>query len=178
MRRVLALAVIAALAACAREQPPEAPPPLELTREHIGYYCNMTVADHRGPKGQIHLSGAAEPLWFASVRDTLTFTLLPEESKSVAAIYVNDMGRADWDAPEAGTWVEARQAFYVVGSRRTGGMGAPEPVPFAEQAAALRFAAEHGGEVVPYGDIPSEYVLAAPDTLRTVAGDHQGHAGH
>jgi hypothetical protein len=49
------------------------------------------VLDHPGPNGQIFIKGQAEPVWFASVRDTVAFTLLPEEPKDVTAIYVNDM---------------------------------------------------------------------------------------
>ena len=106
----------------------EAPPPAERARA-IGYYCKMIVQDHQGPKGQIFLSGSAEPIWFSSVRDTLAFTRLPEEPKNVAAIYVSDMGRASWTSPEAGTWIAAEQAWCVIGSERQGGMGAPRPCP-------------------------------------------------
>ncbi|NIQ52250.1 MAG: hypothetical protein GWN85_01855, partial [Gemmatimonadetes bacterium] len=53
------------------------PLPVEITRDHIGYYCNMIVVDHVGPKGQVHIKGRADPVWFSSVRDTIVFTLLP-----------------------------------------------------------------------------------------------------
>ena len=96
-RRTLRLAVLAlalTTTACGEEQVAEAPPPAELTREAIGYYCNMIVEDHSGPKGQIFLSDKSDPIWFSSVRDAIAFTLLPEEPKNIAAIYVNDMGAA------------------------------------------------------------------------------------
>ena len=75
------------------QQKADAPAPEEITREDIGYYCNMIVADHLGPKGQVHIDGRDDPVWFSSVRDAIVFTLLPEEPKNIAAIYVNDMGR-------------------------------------------------------------------------------------
>ena len=49
----------------------------ELDADAIGYYCNMTVANHPGPKGQAFVAGKDAPLWFSSVRDTLAFTRLP-----------------------------------------------------------------------------------------------------
>ena len=157
--RLACLALVLTAAACGEEQTVEAPPPAELTREAIGYYCNMIVQDHQGPKGQIFLSDKAEPIWFSSVRDTLAFTRLPEEPKNVAAIYVNDMGRASWHRPEAGTWIAADQAWYVIGSERRGGMGAPEAVPFAQRADAEAFAARHRGHVVAFSEIPQDALL-------------------
>ena len=164
MRTRLLIMTVAALLlnACGGpEHDATTPAPGELTRDAIGYYCNMLVLDHQGPKGQVFIRGRDQPIWFTSVRDTITFTLLPEEPKNIAAIYVNDMGRASWERPEPGTWIDARQALYVVGSDKMGGMGAPEAVPFAERSAAKAFATRHGGEVVSFDQVPRDYVLAA-----------------
>jgi copper chaperone NosL len=163
MRTRLAVMMVAALVlnACGESgHEATAPAPGELTREAIGYYCNMIVVDHHGPKGQVFIRGRDQPIWFASVRDTIAFTFLPEEPKNIAAIYVSDMGRASWDRPEPGTWIDAHRALYVVGSDKVGGMGAPEAVPFAEQSAAEAFASRHGGHVVPFDKVPRGYVLA------------------
>jgi copper chaperone NosL len=164
MRPAIAIiAVVAALlvTACEEEKIAEAPPPAQIDREATGYYCSMTVVDHRGPKGQIILASKAEPLWFTAVRDTIAFTLLPEEAKDIAAIYVTDMARAsEWDHPEkAGPWIEARTAWFVVGSDKRGGMGAPEAVPFGSREAAEAFAAEHGGRAYAFADIPHDAIL-------------------
>jgi len=154
----------AGLVGCADdEQVAAAPPPAALDRDAIGYYCSMIVADHVGPKGQVHLSGKDEPFWFSSVRDTVAFTMLPGEPRNIAAIYVNDMGRASWEQPEPDTWIDAREAWYVVGSGRTGGMGAPETVPFAERDAADGFARAHGGSVARFAEIPEDAVLGTVD---------------
>jgi len=151
------------LVACGDEQQAAKPPPQELTRESVGYYCNMIVADHQGPKAQLYLTDRMAPIWFSSVRDAVAFTLLPGEARNIAAIYVNDMAEASWESPEPGTWIEAGLASYVIGSARRGGMGAPEAVPFGSPAAAEAFAARHGGRVVGLGEIPEDYVLSSEE---------------
>ena len=174
------IAVFAALllSACGEDDQrlaAQAPAPKALTRDAIGYYCNMIVADHLGPKGQVLISGRDQPLWFASARDTIVFTLLPGEPKNIAAVYVSDMGRASWDHPEAGTWTDARKAWYVIGSNRVGGMGAPEAVPFAAKADAESFADQYGGQAVAFADVPRDYVL--DDASQSVHGNMQYETG-
>lgn len=137
------------------------PPPAALSTDAAGYYCGMQVTEHAGPKGHIFITGVAQPFWFTSVRDALAFTRLPEEPKSIAAIYVNDMGAADWDKPDDSSWIDARSAWYVVGSRRVGGMGAAEIVPFSQRVKADDFAARYGGDVLRMDQIPAEKILGA-----------------
>ena len=82
--------------------------------------------------------------------------------KTITAFYVNDMGRAThWDQPEAGTWIEAKRAAFVIGSRRKSGMNTDEAVPFGSAAAAGAFAEVEGGRVVRLADIPVDYVLSS-----------------
>ena len=166
--KLAAAALACALfAGCEREPSAPPPSPAEITTESTGYYCRMLLADHDGPKGQIHLSSRSEPVWFSSVRDTIAFTRIPGEPRDIAAIYVNDMAKAaSWERPERGAWVDARQAWFVIDSGKRGGMGAPEAVPFSDQPAAQAFAAAHGGRVVRLDDIPDAYVVgqvANPD---------------
>ncbi|MFA7431069.1 MAG: nitrous oxide reductase accessory protein NosL [Rhodospirillaceae bacterium] len=162
MRRLLlSLGLVALLTACGEEQQAAAPPPAPLTAEATGHYCHMLLADHDGPKGQIHVAGRKDPVWFSSVRDTFAFTMLPEESKDIRAIYVTDMGRAEtWEQPGDASWMDARQAHYVLGSKLRGGMGQMEAVPFSDPEAARAFAAKHGGEVVAFDAVPEAYILA------------------
>lgn len=174
MNRVLAgMVLVFAVSAC-REEVAAIPEPVAMTREAMGYYCQMDVLEHEGPRAQIHLAQFDHPIWFSQVRDAVAFTRLPEETAEVRAIYVSDMGNAaDWADPGAENWVAADAAHFVIGSRRAGGMGAPEAVPFSEIAAAEAFAADHGGHIVGFADIPDDYVLA-PVEIGSRAG--AGHA--
>ena len=149
------------LAACGDRHASAPPAPKELTGEEIGYFCKMVVVDHSGPKGQIFLADAADPLWFTSVRDTLAFTRLPDEPKTIRAIYVTDEGAASWDHPEPGTWVDATRAWFVIDTDKRGGMGAPEVVPFRERSAADRFAGLHHGKVVNFEGVPTDRLLGS-----------------
>lgn len=176
----LLLAGCMLLAGCDKPQTAVAmPPPTELSGdvafEASGYYCGMQLSDHEGPKGQIHLSQRSDPLWFSSVRDTIAFTRLAEEPRDITAIYVNDMGQAqNWEQPEAGTWIDATKAWYVIESKRRGGMGAPEAIPFSEQAVAQEFSETHGGKVVRLKDIPDLYVLGPVDLAPIADGASAG----
>jgi copper chaperone NosL len=163
--RLLSAAIVLAVltaGGCVKDKT-AGPPPQELTSDAVAVFCGMTVIDHPGPKGQVFLKSSTSPLWFSSVRDVIAYTLLPEEPKDIAAIYVNDMGRANWDHPEPKTWIDARTAFYVIESSRMSGMAAAEAVPFADRAAANAFAEQYGGRVVALADVPASYVLGDGD---------------
>lgn len=164
--KLLAFAAIFAanfvLTACQEERVASQPAPYSLTADAMGRYCGMNILEHPGPKGQIILKQIAEPIWFSSARDTIAFTLLPEEPKDIAAIYVSDMGKAaSWDQPGAENWIDARKAVYVIDSAMRGGMGTSEAVPFSDDNAARIFAEQNGGRVVPFSGIPKDYVLGS-----------------
>lgn len=156
----LALALLAGLALAACKKEAEKPAPQAVSDASIGRYCGMMLTEHEGPRGQIFVVGEAEPVWFSSARDTVAFTLLPEEPKDIAAIYVSDMGAApSWAEPGADNWTDARTASFVIRSDAEGAMGGAEAVPFADKARAETFAKEHGGAVVAFDAIPHDYIL-------------------
>ena len=114
MKRALLIAL--ALAACT-EEVAQNTDPLPLTPETLGYFCQMNLLEHGGPKGQVHLEGLpGAPLFFSQVSDLVTYLRLPEQSNTVLAIYVSDMGAegATWDLPGAENWTDATTATYVV----------------------------------------------------------------
>lgn len=164
MRFSIAVGTIAAsllLSACSEEQA-AMPAPFALTEEAMGRYCGMNVLEHAGPKGQIILEKIPEAIWFSSARDTLAFTMLPEEPRDIAAIYVSDMGKAtSWEAPGADNWIDARKAVFVIESKRRGGMGTQEAVPFSSEADAKAFADKNGGRLVTFDDMPQDYILGS-----------------
>lgn len=167
MRRLaLACALLApvVLGACGDKQAAQIPPPRKMTAEAIGHYCGMNLLEHAGPKGQIFAASLIEPVWFSSARDTIAFTMLPDEPKDIEAIYVSDMAKApNWEKPGADNWVEARKALFVIGSRARSGMGGNEAVPFSDRDAAEKFVTENGGRIVAFADVPRDYVVGSGD---------------
>lgn len=171
---LLALLLPLAFAGCNEKQAAKVPPPHRMTAEDIGHYCGMNVLEHPGPKGHIFAASLIEPVWFSSVRDTIAFTMLPDEPKDIQAIYVSDMGKApDWDKPGADNWIEARKALFVIESRLKSGMGGDEAVPFSDRAAAEKFVGEKGGRIVEFGQVSRDYVLASAGSLGTASADEE-----
>ena len=167
MKRPLALALLLlALAACKQEVVQDTGP-VEFSDQTIGHYCQMNLAEHPGPKAQVHLEAIPDPLFFSQVRDAIAFSRAPEQIAPILAIHVNDMGRpgATWEVPGEGNWIEAGEAWFVLGSRREGAMGAPEAIPFSTPEAANAFAAAEGGQVMRLAEIPDDMVLAPVDNL-------------
>ena len=171
--RILCMIVALVLAGCNRDGSDSVmPPPVALNSDAMGVFCGMNVLEHPGPKGQIITASRIDPYWFTSVRDAVAFTLMPDQPRDIRAIYVSDMARApSWEEPGATNWIDARKAFFVIESRKQGGMGAAEAVPFGNRAAADAFAAANGGNVVTFAEIPSGYVLGSD----SAAGDQTGH---
>lgn len=149
------------LSGCDNSTPKMIYSPQAVTRDDIGYYCNMIVEDHSGPKGQILLTDTEKAIWFTSVRDAVAFNLLPEEPKNIGAFFVTAMDEAEWGHPEKqhSSWINAQSAFYVIKSSQQGSMGQMEAIPFKQKQFANDFVQKHGGEIVSYSEIPNNYIL-------------------
>lgn len=150
------------------------PVPREIPPDAISHFGHMIVLRHHGPKAQLFLKGAEHPIWFSNVRDLFSYTLSPDENQNIRAMYVHDMGRAaTWETPGPGIWIDAKEARYVMGSRKRGGMGGAELIPFREESAAHTFVADHGGSVVSFDTVPASYVFHGA-VAHTVTQDRHG----
>ena len=156
------------------------PLPVALTSEAVGVYCGMVLTEHVGPKAQVFEKYRETPQWFTSVRDAISYLTLPGEAQDAVAIYVHDMGRAQsWNAPQNdGIWISADDAYFVIGSRKIGGMGSLEFVPFEKKEQAEKFRQEYGGRIARISEITHEDLIAEvpsrTDHLRAL----EGHSDH
>lgn len=116
----------------------------------------MLLNDYAGPKAQIFYKGQTAPVFFCDTVELFHTLLTPEQVKPVAAVFVQDMGKAEWAQPR-GFWIEAKSAFYVFGSRRHGSMG-PTVASFAHESEAKKFMQEWGGKLLRYADIRPDMV--------------------
>ncbi len=177
MPRTIALALIllaSLLSGCGQSAPPggrrTAPVAIESGDEcHV---CGMLIGQFPGPKGEIFVTGADQPLKYCSTRDMFSELLQPEMKAAVEKVYVHDMGATDWDHPSDAAFTDGRTAWYVAGHDLRGAMG-PTLAAFAKRADAERFVAEHGGRLIRFEDV----TLAMLATLQQGAGmeDHRQH---
>lgn len=153
-RLALLLPLVAALAACSPAEETTARPEPITT----GTACSMDgmiLADFPGPKGQIHYA-SGEPDFFCDTPELFSIYLQPEQQKRITGIFTQDMGKTDWEKPQD-NWIDARKAWFVLGSSKTGSMG-PTLAAFAEQKAAETFAGEYGGKVLRFEEVTPEMV--------------------
>jgi copper chaperone NosL len=125
--------------------------PVEIDRSTSCELDGMLLADYPGPKAQIHFAGQDKPSFFCDTVELFSTLLAGEQVRAVQAVYVQDMGQADWNAPQ-GHWIDGKSAIYVVGGKRHGSMG-PTIGSFAQEADAKKFAAEYGGKVLRFAEI-------------------------
>ncbi|WP_130471152.1 nitrous oxide reductase accessory protein NosL [Candidatus Magnetaquicoccus inordinatus] len=143
------LFLLLVLSGCSAPQDP-IPVARDPDKGAVGYYCGMNLREHPGPKGQLYVAGVPDPFWFSSVRDLFVYLQTEGATRRLLAIYVHDMGRTDWQQPSSESWMNAQDAYFVLGSRRDGGMGGSEIVPFGSELAAAEFIKQYGGRVVRY----------------------------
>lgn len=163
--KALLLFTVLLLVACGDDSAPDTKPEAaKLGADDIGYYMQMIVADHAGPKAQLWLDDQSKPIWFVDVRDAIKFTRTPEEPDNISVIYVHDMAKNPDYRNVEDIWVEIDKAVFVIKSKKRGGMGMPETIPFSDENSALAFIKDNGGELVNSAEeISEDYLNTMPD---------------
>ncbi|MDP2029081.1 MAG: nitrous oxide reductase accessory protein NosL [Thiobacillus sp.] len=159
VQRTLIFATLAAttLAGCGQSETATTVAPLEIGQGTSCSLDGMLLADYPGPKAQIHYAGQAEPEFFCDTVEMFHMVLNPEQVRVVRGLFVQDMGRADWDQPRD-HWIDAKNAYYVYGSKRQGSMG-PTIASFALETDAAKFAVEYGGKIYRFADVTPDMVV-------------------
>ena len=124
------------------------------------HLCGMLIANFSGPKAELFRKGVTKAdgemvKKFCSTRDMFSFYLDPENKRNVTTILVHDMSKAPWDTPKDEFFIDARQAWFVVGSSKTGAMG-KTLASFSAQTDADAFAREFGGKVIDFNAVSYE----------------------
>ncbi|MDD2712882.1 MAG: nitrous oxide reductase accessory protein NosL [Simplicispira sp.] len=154
---VAALGALGGLAGCGEQGgSAQALAPVEIDRSTSCELDGMLLSDYPGPKAQVHYAGQAKPSFFCDTVELFSTLLAGEQVRAAKAVYVQDMGKAQWEQP-VGHWIDAKTAVYVVGSKRHGSMG-PTIASFAQEADAVKFAAEYGGKVLRFAEITPDMV--------------------
>jgi copper chaperone NosL len=115
----------------------------------------MVLKDYAGPKAQIHYA-EGKPDFFCDLTELFGMVLAPEHKRAVAAIFVQDMGKTEWEHPQA-NWIDARTAVYVTGSRKRGSMGQTF-ASFSSMQDAEAFVKKEGGKIVRFEQVTLDMV--------------------
>lgn len=119
------------------------------------HMCGMMIKKYPGPKGEVHLKGQDVTPKFCSTRDMFNFALQSENRRQITALFVHDMAKTSWEAPEDSAFIDAKSAWYVYGTSKKAVMG-PAVASFSTKEAAVAFAQEFGGIVLSYDQIDSQ----------------------
>lgn len=147
-RGLSGLALLVLIAACGNKA--QQTLPLEVKNDTACVLDGMLLNDFPGPKAQIlYAEGKAD--FFCDLIELFAVLQVPEQKRPISAVYVQDMAKTEWDHPRA-QWIDAKKAFYVVGSNKTGSMGATF-ASFLVSADAEAFAGKHGGQVTRFEQV-------------------------
>ena len=119
------------------------------------HLCGMLITHFDGPKGEIFRKEQGGKVFkFCSTRDMFSYYLDPENTRNVSQILVHDMSKMPWgsDSIDDKYFIDAKQAWFVIGSEKTGAIG-KTLASFSLQTDAQAFAKEFGGKVLSFKDI-------------------------
>lgn len=119
------------------------------------HLCGMLITRFDGPKGEVFRKEQGDQVFkFCSTLDMFSYYLDPENKRNVAQMLVHDMSKMPWGSNSIDDkyFIEAKTAWYVVGSEKTGAMG-KTLASFSQQSDAAAFAKEFGGQVLSFKEI-------------------------
>lgn len=154
-KKLLLLALLLATFALGCTKKEEAIKATEIDRTTSCSLDGMILMDYPGPKAQIHYD-KGEPDFFCDTMEMFSIYLRPEQKKHVKALFTQDMGKTPWEQP-TGNWIDAKSAYYVLGSKKLGSMG-PTLGAFARMEDAQTFAKQFGGKVLRFDEVTLDMV--------------------
>lgn len=170
---LLAALAVFTLTACSGEEAKTTarPDPVHFESGDECHVCGMIIEGFPGPKGQAITEEDQQVRKFCSTRDMFAWLLQPENVNRNHTLYVHDMAQTDWQNPNDTALIDARNAFFVVGSDRKGAMG-PTLASFATESAAQEFMKEYGGKVLKYSEITLDH-LNTGMAMGEMRGNHE-----
>ncbi len=128
-----------------------------IERSDECHLCGMYISNFNGPKGEIFKKdfvkgGANKVHKFCSTRDLFSFYLDPENQRNVGTILVHDMSKMPWNSLKDEFFIDAKTAWFVSGSNKTGAMG-KTLASFSQRIDAQSFAKEFDGQVLAFKEV-------------------------
>lgn len=157
---VIALLNILLLAGCQKETDAQVVQKiLALESGDECHLCGMIITQYPGPKGQLYSRGIEGNMKFCSTRDMFAFIVDPENQHNIQKAFVHDMANTDWQSPSEESYIDAKQAFYVIGHSKKGAMG-PTLASFSQRKDAESFTQQMGGKVFSFEQITLDVLVA------------------
>jgi copper chaperone NosL len=125
------------------------------------HLCGMLITRFDGPKGEVFRKEQGKQVFkFCSTRDMFSYYLEPENKRNVAQMLVHDMSKMPWGSESIDDkyFIDAKKAWYVAGSEKTGAMG-KTLASFSQQTDAVAFAKEFGGQVLEFSNINFDILM-------------------
>lgn len=131
--------------------------PQAMTTGDECHVCGMLIKKYPGPKGEAFQRGESQAKKFCSTRDLFSYLLQPENKINVQTVYVHDMARSPWNEPNDEHLIDARHAWYVLGHKERGAMGATL-ASFGQRDAAEQFIVKSGGKLIRFDEITMDVI--------------------
>lgn len=171
MRWCFALLVSFLLTACSEDKKPQevtaVAGPVAFEAGDECHVCGMIITELPGAKAQAVESSSTAVRKFCSTQDMLSWWLQPENQHLKAQLYVHDVAKTSWEHPQDEYLIDARSAWYVIGSSLQGAMG-PSIVSFGSREAAELLANSKGGRVLSWDQLD----LAVLQELASAGHEH------
>lgn len=116
------------------------------------HVCGMIITEYPGAKAQIIPSRDKITHKFCSTQDMLSWWLQPENQHLKAEIYVHDIAKTPWSQPQDEHLIDARNAWFVVGSSLQGAMG-PSLATYSDLEVAESVVVAKGGRVLSWDEL-------------------------
>ncbi len=134
---------------------------IDLTRKSACALDGMILMDYSGPKAQI-LWKDGKRTYYCDTTEGFSVWLDPIQQERIKAFYVQNYDNAPWDAYK-GRWVDAKDPWYVINSKKLGAMGVSY-IPFLQKKDAISFQKKYGGKLLQFKQITAT-VLANTEKL-------------
>ncbi len=153
--KYIALIMSLALMSCAKDTPNVIAKVAAIETSDQCHLCGMIITNFAGPKGELAIKGENKVVKFCSTKDLFAYFLQPENKHRTVALYVHDMSKSPWETPDDDHFIAAKDAYFVWGSSRKGGMGSTL-ASFSDLSTAELFTKEYGGKVIGFNEITLE----------------------
>jgi len=121
------------------------------------HLCGMIIEGFPGPKGQLFNKTSDISHKFCSTRDLFGYLLQPENVRQVKEVYVHDMSKTPWQKPTDEFFINAKDAWFIIGSSKNGAMG-ETIASFSQQNDAKAFSTEFGGKLYRFSEITIDII--------------------